>query len=51
MTELLPASGGIRLAADTWGERGAPAVLLAHGGGQTRLAWQAAGARLAEVGF
>lgn len=51
MTELLPASGGVRLAADTWGERGAPAVLLAHGGGQTRLAWQATGARLAEVGF
>ena len=27
MTELLMASGGVRLAADTWGERGAPAVL------------------------
>lgn len=51
MTEWLPAAGGIRLAADTWGQADAPAVLLAHGGGQTRLAWQATGARLAEAGF
>jgi pimeloyl-ACP methyl ester carboxylesterase len=51
MTEELDAAGGIRLTADTWGEPGAPPVLLAHGGGQTRLAWQATGARLAEAGF
>jgi pimeloyl-ACP methyl ester carboxylesterase len=35
----LTGSGGLPLAADRWGDPGAPAVLLLHGGGQTRHAW------------
>ena len=45
------ASGNIGLAGEVWGQPDAPPVLLAHGGGQTRLAWKATGARLAEAGF
>ncbi|WP_051630541.1 alpha/beta fold hydrolase [Afifella pfennigii] len=41
---------GIRLVADRFGESG-PAVLLLHGGGQTRHAWQGAAKRLAGKGF
>lgn len=39
-----------RLAADLWGDSGHPVILL-HGGGQTRHAWQATGRRLAAAGM
>jgi pimeloyl-ACP methyl ester carboxylesterase len=41
----------IRLAADAFGDRDAPAVLLLHGGGQTRHAWHATAANLADAGW
>ncbi|MGF1595861.1 MAG: alpha/beta fold hydrolase [Acidimicrobiales bacterium] len=47
---MIEASGGLRVAADVYGERG-PLVLLQHGGGQTRHAWKGAGAALAERGY
>ena len=44
-------SGGeLQLVADTWGDPAAPAVLLAHGGGQTRHAWGDTARRLADQG-
>jgi pimeloyl-ACP methyl ester carboxylesterase len=46
-----PASGGIRLEAEAWGSDDGSPVLLAHGGGQTRLSWQETASRLAEAGF
>jgi pimeloyl-ACP methyl ester carboxylesterase len=42
---------GIRLAADTFGDPDAPAVLMLHGGGQTRHAWHATATNLAEAGW
>jgi pimeloyl-ACP methyl ester carboxylesterase len=42
---------GIRLAADTLGDPDAPAVLMLHGGGQTRHAWHATAMSLAEAGW
>jgi pimeloyl-ACP methyl ester carboxylesterase len=42
---------GIRLAADAFGDPHAPAVLLLHGGGQTRHAWQATATSLADAGW
>ncbi|QCX74172.1 Tropinesterase [Streptomyces sp. YIM 121038] len=42
---------GIRLAADVWGEASAPPLLLLHGGGQTRHAWDRTGPRLAALGW
>ena len=42
---------GIRLAADVFGEPDAPAVLMLHGGGQTRHAWHATATSLAEAGW
>jgi pimeloyl-ACP methyl ester carboxylesterase len=44
-------AAGVRLAADTFGDPHAPAVLLLHGGGQTRHAWQATAASLANAGW
>jgi pimeloyl-ACP methyl ester carboxylesterase len=41
---------GNRLAADVFGERGAP-VLLLHGGGQTRHAWRETAGRIARTGM
>ncbi|MFG2651410.1 alpha/beta fold hydrolase [Streptomyces sp. NPDC048436] len=43
--------GGIRLAADVWGEASAPPLVLLHGGGQTRHAWDRTGPRLAALGW
>jgi pimeloyl-ACP methyl ester carboxylesterase len=42
-------AAGNRLAADVYGEAGAP-VLLLHGGGQTRHAWRATAERIAAGG-
>ena len=50
-TVRFPASGGIRLEAEVWGSDDGVPVLLAHGGGQTRLAWRETAARLARAGF
>lgn len=44
------ANGELQLVADTWGHPDAPAVLLAHGGGQTRHAWGETARLLAEQG-
>ncbi|MET7770854.1 alpha/beta hydrolase [Nocardia sp. NPDC005366] len=44
-------SGGLRLAADCWGNDDNPVVLLLHGTGQTRHSWKSAGIRLAANGF
>ncbi|WP_424888889.1 alpha/beta fold hydrolase [Streptomyces sp. XH2] len=42
---------GILLAADVWGEASSPPLVLLHGGGQTRHAWDRAGPRLAALGW
>ncbi|WP_063041652.1 alpha/beta fold hydrolase [Nocardia pseudovaccinii] len=42
---------GLRLAGDSWGKAGDPAVLLLHGTGQTRHSWKQTGIRLAANGF
>ncbi|MEV0253951.1 alpha/beta hydrolase [Streptomyces sp. NPDC050732] len=42
---------GIRLVADVWGEASAPPLVLLHGGGQTRHAWDRTGPRLAALGW
>lgn len=47
---MIDASGGVRVAADTFGSDG-PLVLLQHGGGQTRHAWKGAGQQLADSGY
>lgn len=47
----LTGHGGLPIAADSWGDTGAPPVLLLHGGGQTRHAWRATARRLAASGF
>jgi pimeloyl-ACP methyl ester carboxylesterase len=39
------------LAGDTWGQPGGPAVVLLHGGGQTRHAWGNTGERLGRAGY
>ncbi|WP_234334245.1 alpha/beta fold hydrolase [Streptomyces sp. NRRL B-1347] len=43
--------GGIRLVADVWGEASSPPLVLLHGGGQTRHAWDRTGPRLAALGW
>src|SRR5881409_979678 len=43
--------GGVRLAADSWGDPNGPLVLLQHGGGQTRHAWRDTGERLGRAGY
>ncbi|MBM7168652.1 alpha/beta hydrolase [Streptomyces sp. G44] len=42
---------GVLLAADVWGEATAPPLVLLHGGGQTRHAWDRTGPRLAGLGW
>jgi len=41
----------VRLVADTFGEPESPAVILLHGGGQTRHSWSGVVAPLAEAGY
>jgi pimeloyl-ACP methyl ester carboxylesterase len=48
--EFRVSQGELKLIADTWGDPSAPAVLLAHGGGQTRYAWGDTARLLAEQG-
>ncbi|MFL3002671.1 MAG: alpha/beta fold hydrolase [Candidatus Poriferisodalaceae bacterium] len=48
--KMIPASGGVQVAADVYGHSG-PLVILQHGGGQTRHAWKGAGQKLAEAGY
>ena len=43
--------GGLRIAGDSWGDPNGPLVLLQHGGGQTRHAWQGTGERLGAAGY
>ncbi|MBK5123939.1 alpha/beta hydrolase [Burkholderia sp. R-69980] len=50
-TTYLHGSGGVRLAADIRGEPDAPAVILLHGGGQTRFSWGLAAERLGRMGY
>ena len=52
MSQLTVIGGnGVRLVADAYGDRGAPAVLLLHGGGQTRHSWRNTARDLADAGF
>jgi len=44
-------SDGLVLVGDAHGDASAPAVVLLHGGGQTRHAWQGTAHALAEAGF
>jgi pimeloyl-ACP methyl ester carboxylesterase len=41
---------GLRLVATAWGDERAPAVMLLHGGGQTRQSWSGTAKRLAASG-
>ncbi len=43
--------GGLTLRATGWGNSNAPVVIMLHGGGQTRHAWQRTGQILAERGY
>ena len=48
--KMIPATDGVHVAADIYGDSG-PLVILQHGGGQTRHAWKSAGQMLAEAGY
>ena len=50
-TIRIPISGGQHIVADIAGPRGAPTVVLGHGGGQTRHSWDKAERQLAEAGY
>ena len=51
VTRQLPSSDGLALAVDSRGPDGAPAVLFAHGFGQSRHAWTRAAESLAARGW
>ena len=51
MLQRFAVTDGIHLTADVLGERGSPAVILMHGGGQTRHSWHAASTELARQGY
>lgn len=44
-------SDGLGIAADRFGDPSAPAIVLLHGGGQTRHSWRGTATRLAARGF
>jgi pimeloyl-ACP methyl ester carboxylesterase len=48
---LWPGEDGVRIAADTFGRPGDPALILLHGGGQTRHAWRRTAESLARDGW
>lgn len=50
-TIRIPVAGGLTIVADELGPRGAPTVILGHGGGQTRHSWDKAGHELADAGY
>ena len=50
-TTRLRGYGGVRLAVDWVGDTAGQAVILLHGGGQTRHAWRGAARALAERGY
>ena len=50
-TIRIPIGNGLSLAADIAGPRGAPTVVLGHGGGQTRHSWDKCELQLAEAGY
>ena len=50
-TIRIPIGEGLTIAADIAGPRGAPTVILGHGGGQTRHSWDKAELQLAQAGY
>lgn len=50
-TIRVPVGEGLTIAADVAGRRGAPTVILGHGGGQTRHSWDKAEDQLAASGY
>jgi len=50
-TIRVPVAPGIAIAADVAGPRGAPTVVLGHGGGQTRHSWDKCEQQLAAAGY
>ena len=50
-TIRIPIAGGLSLTADVAGPRGAPTVVLGHGGGQTRHSWDKCEVQLAAAGY
>lgn len=48
---FITGSDNNQIALDVWGEAANPAVILMHGGGQTRHAWKGTGKKLAAAGF
>jgi len=50
-TRRYAGSGGVFLTADVGGDSSAPAVILMHGGGQTRHSWHGATRRLVADGY
>jgi pimeloyl-ACP methyl ester carboxylesterase len=50
-TIRIPIANGMTLAADVAGPRGAPTVVLGHGGGQTRHSWDKCELELARAGY
>ena len=50
-TIQIPIAGGLSLTADVAGPRGAPTVVLGHGGGQTRHSWSKCELQLAAAGY
>ena len=50
-TIRIPTGDGLTIAADIAGPRGAPTVVLGHGGGQTRHSWDKCELQLAAAGY
>ena len=50
-TIRIPLANGLHLVADVAGPRGAPTVVLGHGGGQTRHSWDKCEQQLAAAGY
>ena len=49
--EVVELPSGLRIAYDWFGDPAGRAVVLLHGGGQTRHAWRGAGRRLGDAGY